>query len=159
MLVTEINKSDNSVVGASFCDELPTDTDTTYFTDVVCGVPNIVKPFFNPDTKEYYEGATPEEIRASDPRKQPEYYKKRIEDGIDYISLKTQQLINYRDAGAVNEAMFEAIDNSVKEVRNALLGGQWKSALRELKLAQAQLPPTMYADLLNHISTYCEENY
>jgi hypothetical protein len=159
MIITEINKLDNAVVGGFFADKIPTDTDTTYFTEVVCIIPNIQKPFFNPATNTYYEGATAEEIRASDPKKQPEYYKKRIEDGINYISIKTQALVDYRDAGAINEATFEAIDNAVKEVRNALLGGQWKSALRELKLIETKLSPAFYADLFNHINNYCNENY
>jgi hypothetical protein len=55
---TIINKSTNQVIGATYSNEC---LETEILIDELLQV-EMVKPYFNFDTREFYEGATPEEI-------------------------------------------------------------------------------------------------
>jgi hypothetical protein len=62
-----INKSTNQVVGVTYSNEC---LETEILIDELLQV-DMVKPYFNFDTREFYEGATPEEIEQAFKDKTP----------------------------------------------------------------------------------------
>ena len=87
-------------------------------------------------------------------------YKKRTEDGQNaYLELSAEFRLA-KIGGLISEETRAAIEKALIPVRNEVLAGQWKSALKELEiLGNILLGNDLYNRLHLQISNYIEQNY
>jgi hypothetical protein len=124
---------------------------------------DFIKPMVNPETKEVYEGATPEEIANKQmeqlKERETEMYKKRTQDGINAYAEISAEFRLAKLSGIITEAQHGAIEETLIPVRNEVLAGQWISALQKLEAIGVAIGSELYDRLHTQISNYIAENY
>jgi hypothetical protein len=135
-------------------------------TDVVC-MDNFVKPKFNPQTNEYYEGATQPEVMAQKINDEYSKYVKRKADGEVYHLRICAELRVVKESGGMTQTQYDALYAATSAARNEIVNGQWLSGKAEIEklysrlspTLYSRLSPTLYSRLLTDITTYINENY
>lgn len=88
-------------------------------------------------------------------------YEKRIADGQDYYRVKRGQLVSRILSGEITSENAFIIDQKIKEVRNSLLFGDWKSAkyYLDLTIVEGEFTQVVKDEYSTEIQSYIDTNY
>jgi hypothetical protein len=120
---------------------------------------SFVKPKFNPQTKEYYEGATQLESIAVKTEAEYQRYLQRKRDGEEYHLRICAELRVAKLAGGISQEQYDAIYAATAPARNEIVAGQWMSGLKEFEKLSGVLSSTLYNRIHTDITNYITLNY
>jgi hypothetical protein len=124
---------------------------------------DFVKPKYNPEKKEVYEGATTAEILQINAEKElyaeTNKYIKRTEDGRTAYAQISAEFRLAKINGVITEAQHGAIEDVLIPVRNEVLAGQWISAKQKLEEIGTSIGVDLYDRLHGQITDYIVNNY
>jgi hypothetical protein len=120
---------------------------------------SFVKPKFNPQTNEYYEGATQLEFLAAKNEEEYQRYLKRKADGEEYHLRICAELRVAKLGGGISQEQYDAIYAATAPARNEIVAGQWMSGQKEFEKLSGVLSPTLYNRIHTDIINYIALNY
>lgn len=128
-------------------------------TTIPCII-SCIKPYFNIQTQEYYEGGDPQEIYNVKLDQETQKYIQRTNDGIISIAKFSAELRLAKLAGVITEDGHKAIDSALTPIRTEILAGQWISGKQLLEeLGTSIIGQQLYDRIYNEINNYILRNY
>lgn len=132
------------------------ETDEIGVTIIPCNF-SCLKPYFNQQTGQYYEGASQQEVYQVQLENETQKYIQRTNDGVTAIAKFSAELRLAKLAGVITEDGHKAIDSALTPIRTEILAGQWisgKQLLEELgtSIIGQQLYDKIYTEIVNYIA-------
>lgn len=156
MEITRIIKDTGEILNGFFADELPVE-EGYYFKEGFCPG-GFTKPFYNFDTDQYYEGATAEEIHASDPKNHPDYYLVRADAGQKLVNEITNKLLFDYKTGVRSLQDTMTIESKLDNVIASLNFGQLITA--KFKISQVTgIDSTLMSEIISSINSLVTAHY
>jgi hypothetical protein len=135
------------------------ETNDIGITTIPCTI-SCIKPYFNIQTQEYYEGGDPQEIYNVKLDEETQKYIQRTNDGILSIAKFSAELRLAKLAGLISEDSHKAIDALLTPIRTEILAGQWISGKQLLEeLGANTIGQQLYDRIYNEINNYILLNY
>ena len=119
-----------------------------------------VKPYYNQQTGQYYEGASQQEVYQVQLENETQKYVQRTNDGVAAIAKFSAELRLAKLAGVITEDGHKAIDSALTPIRTEILAGQWISGQQLLEeLGNSIIGQQLYDKIYTEIANYILQNY